>query len=140
MVRLQNRSSKLAPMFEGPYTVVRRNTGGSYELKDEQNELLSRNYVPSELKVVTLDESSIEEEYYEVEDIRDHRGEEGHREYLTKWKGYSEKDNTWQKASDFTDPTIIQRYWNKQKCYIEYNKDCKNNQTDKTNLFIKALK
>jgi hypothetical protein len=115
MVRLQNRSSKLAPMFEGPYTVVRRNTGGSYELKDEQNELLSRNYVPSELKVVTLDESSIEEEYYEVEDIRDHRGEEGHREYLTKWKGYSEKDNTWQKASDFTDPTIIQRYWNKQK-------------------------
>jgi hypothetical protein len=25
-------------------------------------------------------------------------------------------------------------------CYIEYNKDCKNNQTDKTNLFIKALK
>lgn len=115
MVRLQNRSSKLAPIYEGPYTIVRRNTGGSYELKDEQNELLSRNYVPSELKIVTLDESSIEEEYYEVEDIRDHRGEEGHREFLTKWKGYSEKENTWQKASDFTDPTIIQRYWNKQK-------------------------
>jgi hypothetical protein len=67
------------------------------------------------LKVVTLDESSIEEEYYEVEGIRDHRGEEGHREYLIKWKGYSEKENTWQKASDFTDPTIIQRYWNKQR-------------------------
>jgi hypothetical protein len=115
MIRLQNRSSKLAPIYEGPYTVVRRNTGGSYELKDEQNELLSRNYVPSELKVVTLDESSIEEEYYEVEGIRDHRGEEGHREYLIKWKGYSEKENTWQKASDFTDPTIIQRYWNKQR-------------------------
>ncbi|EIE87751.1 hypothetical protein RO3G_12462 [Rhizopus delemar RA 99-880] len=97
-----------------PYTVVRKNRGGSYELKDEQNELLHRNYTPSELKVVNMDESNIENEYYEVEEIRDHRGPIGHREFLVKWAGYGERANTWQKASDFTDPTIIEKYWDKQ--------------------------
>ncbi|EIE75595.1 hypothetical protein RO3G_00299 [Rhizopus delemar RA 99-880] len=97
-----------------PYTVARKNRGGSYELKDEQNALLHRNYTPSELKVVNMDESNIENEYYEVEDIRDHRGPIGHREFLVKWAGYGERANTWQKASDFTDPTIIEKYWDKQ--------------------------
>ncbi|KAG1391448.1 hypothetical protein G6F60_012563 [Rhizopus arrhizus] len=111
---LNSRSGKLAPLYEGPYTVVRKNKGGSYELKDEQNELMHRNYTPSELKIVHIDESNIEDEYYELEDIRDHRGPSGNREYLVKWAGYGERASTWQKAGDFTDPTIIQKYWDKQ--------------------------
>jgi transposase InsO family protein len=113
MVRLQHRPNKLAPLYEGPYTVVRKNKGNSYELKDELGELLHRSYVPSELKIVTIDESAIEDELYEVEDIRDHRGTPGEREFLVKWVGYGERANTWQKAEDFTDPTIIQKYWRK---------------------------
>ncbi|OAD80278.1 hypothetical protein PHYBLDRAFT_9972, partial [Phycomyces blakesleeanus NRRL 1555(-)] len=50
---------------------------------------------------------------YEVEDIRDHRGTAGQREYLVKWAGYGERTNTWQKAEDFTDSTIVQKYWKK---------------------------
>jgi hypothetical protein len=115
MVRLKQRANKLAPLYEGPYTVVRKNRGNSYELKDELGELLHRNYVPSELKIVTIDESAIEDELYEVEDIRDHRGQPGEREYLVKWAGYGERANTWQKADDFTDPNIIQKYWRKLK-------------------------
>ncbi|EIE86011.1 hypothetical protein RO3G_10721 [Rhizopus delemar RA 99-880] len=61
-----------------------------------------------------MDESNIENEHYEVEDIRDHRGPIGHREFLVKWASYGERTNTWQKASDFTDPTIIEKYWDKQ--------------------------
>lgn len=114
MVHLRSRASKLAPIYEGPYTVTRRNKGGSYELKDEQNELLHRNYTPSELKLVNIDESAIEDEYFEVEAIRDHRGNAGHREFLVKWVGYGERADTWQKATDFTNPTIVQKYWNKQ--------------------------
>ncbi|KAG0744648.1 hypothetical protein G6F29_013345 [Rhizopus arrhizus] len=63
MSRLNSRNGKLAPLYEGPYTVVRKNKGGSYELKDEQNELMHRNYTPSELKIVHIDESNIEDEY-----------------------------------------------------------------------------
>ncbi|OAD76541.1 hypothetical protein PHYBLDRAFT_157933, partial [Phycomyces blakesleeanus NRRL 1555(-)] len=81
-VRLQHRPNKLPPIYEGLYKVVRRNKGGSYELKVEQGELLHRNYTPSELKMATIDKSTIENELYEVEDIRDHRGAAGEREYL----------------------------------------------------------
>ena len=114
MVKLPSRTSKLAPIYEGPFTVVRRTQGGSYILRDDHTqELLHRNYVPSELKIVSVDESAIGDEYYEVEEIRDHRGKEGKREYLVKWVGYGERSNTWQTADDFSDPTIINKYWNK---------------------------
>ena len=116
MVKLPSRTSKLAPIYEGPFTVIRRTQGGSYILRDDHTqELLHRNYVPSELKIVSIDESAIEDEYYEVEDIRDHRGNEGNREYLVKWVGYGERSNTWQTADDFSDPTYINKYWNKQQ-------------------------
>ncbi|KAG1575272.1 hypothetical protein G6F47_013465 [Rhizopus delemar] len=95
MVKLPHRPNKLAPLYEGPYTVVRRTKGGSYVLKDEQNELLHRDYTPSELKVISIDESIIEDEYYTVEEIRDHRGSSGSREYLVKWAGYGDRANTW---------------------------------------------
>ena len=115
MVRLPNRSGKLAPLYEGPFIVVRKTQGGTYVLKDETNELLHREYVPSELKVVSVDETEIEDELYEVEDIRDHRGNPGHREYLVKWAGYGERVNTWEPAESFTDTKPINDYWKKTK-------------------------
>lgn len=115
MVRLPGRTSKLAPLYEGPFIVVRKTQGGSYVLKDEQNELLHRDYVPSELKVVSIDETAIEDEVYEVEDIRDHRGGPGQREYLVKWAGYGERENTWEKASSFTSTVPIDNYWKKKR-------------------------
>ena len=47
MVKLPNRATKLSPLYEGPFTVVRKTMGGTYVLKDEMNELLHRDYVPS---------------------------------------------------------------------------------------------
>jgi hypothetical protein len=89
------RSTSLSPLYDGPYTVVRKTRAGTYVLKDESNELLHREYVPFELKVVTIDESAIEEELYEVEEIRDHKDENGQRLYLVKWVGYGERENDW---------------------------------------------
>lgn len=133
IVRLQHRPNKLAPLYEGPYTVIRRNQGGSYELKDEQNELMHRNYVPSELKVVNVDESKLEDTYEEVESIRDHRGKPGNREYLIKWKGYGERGNTWHKAADFTDPNLIQKYWDKVRASRIQNEEASNTHSNDTN-------
>lgn len=113
MVKVRQRPSKLSPIYDGPYTVIRRNQGGSYELKDEMNEILHRNYVPSELKVVNVDEKSIEDEYFEIEAIRDHRGKAANREYLIKWRGYGERMCSWITADDVSDPHILQKYWKK---------------------------
>ncbi|KAG1437143.1 hypothetical protein G6F56_013247 [Rhizopus delemar] len=115
MVRLPARSGKLAPLYEGPFIVVRKTQGGTYVLKDETNELLHREYVPSELKVVSVDETEIEAELHEIEAIRDHRGNPGHREYLVKWAGYGERVNTWETADSFTEPKPIHDYWKKLK-------------------------
>lgn len=60
---------------------------------------------------MTIDESVIEEELFELEDIRDHRGLAGNREYLVKWVGYGKRANIWQKAKDFSDSAFIQKYW-----------------------------
>ncbi|RCI04426.1 hypothetical protein CU098_004721 [Rhizopus stolonifer] len=39
MMKLPNRPHKLAPIYEGPFVVVRRTQGGTYVLKDETNGL-----------------------------------------------------------------------------------------------------
>jgi hypothetical protein len=87
MIRLaEGRANKLAPLYSGPYVVVRRTQAGNYVLKNDTNELLHREYTPSELKVVSLDETALEEKVYEVETIRDHRIlPDGKTEFLTKW-------------------------------------------------------
>ena len=76
----------------------------------ETNELLPRNYTPSELKIVQIDEAAIED-FYEVEKILDHRGTEGNREFLVKWTNYGDEHNSWVKASDFSSSDMIQNYW-----------------------------
>ncbi|KAG1467964.1 hypothetical protein G6F56_004110 [Rhizopus delemar] len=115
MVKLPNRPHKLAPIYEGPFVVVRKTQGGTYVLKDETNELLHREYTPSELKIVSIDETPIEDDLYEFEEIRDHRGDIGEREYLVKWKGYGERANTWESYDSFTDTRGIDAYWQKKK-------------------------
>ncbi|KAG0310581.1 hypothetical protein BGZ99_000292 [Dissophora globulifera] len=49
------KREKLSPRHEGPYTVVRRTTGGFYELKDATGESLGRKFAPSQLKLVLDD-------------------------------------------------------------------------------------
>lgn len=117
MIRFaEGRSNKLAPLYSGPYIVVRRTRAGTYVLKDDANELLHREYTPSELKVVSLDETALEEKVYEVEEIRDHRElPDGTTEYLTKWCGYGERENDWLTPDLFSTPTPIANYWKKVK-------------------------
>ncbi|KAF9367099.1 hypothetical protein BGX21_007833, partial [Mortierella sp. AD011] len=65
------KGSKLAPRYEGPYTVVKRTSHGSYILKDGTGDTLKRHYAPSQLKLV-LDDFE-DTSTYEVEKIVDHR-------------------------------------------------------------------
>ncbi|GAA5817666.1 hypothetical protein MFLAVUS_011217 [Mucor flavus] len=111
MIRLPSRATKLSPLYDGPFHVVTKTKNGTYVLKDEMNDMLHRDYVPSELKVVTIDEKAIEDQVYEVKEIRDHRGPVSDREYLVCWVGYGERENSWLKSDAFTDPETIRKYW-----------------------------
>jgi Chromo (CHRromatin Organisation MOdifier) domain len=52
------------------------------------------------------------EEEYEVEQIRTHQTWGRHKtlQYLIKWKGYPESDNTWENADQIHVPTLIKLY------------------------------
>jgi hypothetical protein len=58
---------KLTPKYKGPDTVVNRNAGGTYLLRDGTVALLSRSYAPSQLKLILDDED--ESNTYEVKKI-----------------------------------------------------------------------
>ncbi|GJJ75097.1 hypothetical protein EMPS_07455 [Entomortierella parvispora] len=106
------RGNKLTPRYEGPYTVVRRTTGGSYELRDGTGESLSRNYAPSQLKLVLEDLNTLP--IFEIEYILDHRphpSRKGEWEYKAKWAGYSKDDYTWEPEENFIEKQCIREYW-----------------------------
>ena len=110
------RNGKLDPKYEGPYTVVRRTTGGTYQLKDGNGTLLGRNYAPSQLKLVLEDSTSAQT--FEIEKILGHRPhptKKGEWQYNVKWKGYAEEDNNWEPQENFVERTILKQYWSKQR-------------------------
>src|SRR5712671_3238938 len=47
---------------------------------------------------------------YEVEVIRAHRHQRRKLQYLIKWKGYPESDNTWEPAGNVQAPQLIRKY------------------------------
>ena len=44
MIKVATRAGKLAPAYEGPYTVLRQTQGGSYVLQDETGELINHEF------------------------------------------------------------------------------------------------
>ena len=84
---------------------------------------------------MNIDETAIEDELYEVEDIRDHRGGIHNREYLVKWKGYSDRESSWLTEDAFSSPEPIRKYWVKVRQLEELDRERKralNDASDKT--------
>lgn len=81
----KSRPSKPIPLYDEPYIVAGKNQGGSLGLKDEQNEFIRKNYTHSQLKMVNTYESHLENDLYEVEDIRVHHRSSGIRDFFVKW-------------------------------------------------------
>jgi len=50
------------------------------------------------------------EEQYEVEAIRAHRWRNNKLQYLIKWKGYPESNNTWEPVGNIQAPLLTQKY------------------------------
>ena len=53
-------------------------------------------------------------EDYEVEKILSHRNRRGRAEYLVKWLGYPDTENSWVKASELSAPDLLQEYRSQQ--------------------------
>ncbi len=59
---------------------------------------------------VLLDETTQNEEY-EIERILDHRQHRGRKQYLVKWKGYTDAENTWEPIKNLRNsPEALRQY------------------------------
>ena len=99
MIVNTGRSRNLDVNSIEPYSIVKRCTGGAYELLDATGHLYPRKVPSHELRVVTLPSAS--DISHEVEEIIDERKVAGLQEYLVRWKGSDQTYDTWEPVSMF---------------------------------------
>ena len=111
-------------MYIGPYTVVKRTLHGPYLLRDDTGAIYHRHVPIDQMKVVYTNnfidntqplykenDDDDESDVYVVDYIMNHKEEDGQFHYLVKWKGYDEKEATWEPEDHINDPQPIERYY-----------------------------
>ena len=93
--------------------IVRRNNGGAFVLKDVQGTLLARNVPISHLKTIGGQEDPANNVFH-IEAIVDHRINNNTMQYRVRWHGYSEHEDTWERADAFSSPEPIHKYWRRR--------------------------
>ena len=114
MMRDARRESKWDPVYEGVFTVVRRNRGGAYVLKDKLGEIIKRTVPADHLKLIKRrgDEVRIDNPSYEIERVTKHRYKGSRSEYFVIWKDKNLRPG-WEPVENIDDINIIKQYWKK---------------------------
>jgi hypothetical protein len=124
---LTHGTRKLHPRRHGPFEIIKRISPVAYKLKlpmawtihDVFHASLLRPYKETEQKGANYTRPPPDlvqgEAEYEVESIINHRHQGRNRalQYLLKWKGYPDADNTWEPADQVHAPELIKQYHKK---------------------------
>ena len=111
-IRNLHKQHKLDVDYLGPYKIVRRTQGGAYKLMDATGKVLERRFPPNLLKFIDCHDFA---EGFYVEKIIDDKIVDGKQYFLVRWYGYSPESDSWEQASAFDDPLVIERYFKRKK-------------------------
>lgn len=109
----KTRESKWDAKYEGPFTVIRRNRGGAYVLKDRLGETLKRTVPSDQLKLVIRKglETGVEDDNsLLIKKILSHRTVRNGYEYLIEWAN-KDVESSWEPVENFDDVAVIKKYW-----------------------------
>jgi transposase InsO family protein len=117
-------TSKLDPLFVGPFYVRKRNRNGAYKLKDQVGEKLARPVPVTKLKWVSDKDATLYDNEGApiekaqprgvVDKILKTKKDKGQTLFLVQWKNSSER-NQWLAAKAFDDPSFLIDYFRKGK-------------------------
>ena len=105
-------AGKLQPKYHGTYKIIGSTKHGNYRLENMDGTELKQSFVPERLKKVAHD--LVENDanaHVEIEKILGHRKRKNRYEYLVKWAGQSEEENSWEPEGHFDTIEIIEEYW-----------------------------
>src|SRR6266436_3986086 len=122
-LQLRHQKTKLAPKRYGPFKIVREVSPVAYQIKlpvswgihDVFHASLLSSYHENAVHRQNFSHPPPDliggEDEYEVEQIKNHRrhGRARRLQYLVKWKGYPESDNTWEPADQVHAPRGARR-------------------------------
>ena len=123
-LKLPHQSTKLAPKRYGPFTIMKQINPVTYQLilpatwqiHPMFHASLLSPYVETNAHGLNYSRPPPNliggEEFYEVEQIHGHRrhGRSRTLQYLIKWKGSPESDNTWEPADQVLAPDLLKEY------------------------------
>ncbi|KAL1499836.1 hypothetical protein AB1Y20_012521 [Prymnesium parvum] len=97
------RAHKMDLPYIGPYRVVAGpDERDRYTLRDLHGRRFNEFHV-SKLKLWPVEGDVLEDDYYVVEQVLDWRRRGDVLEFLVKWRGYSQKHNTWEPIENLND-------------------------------------
>jgi len=70
-----------------------------YKIKSMNNELIQGTFYEQELQFISLPD----ENTFIIESVLKERKIKGRKQYLVKWRGYSDKFNSWVNSEDIID-------------------------------------
>jgi transposase InsO family protein len=104
------RAQKSDPRYTGPFTIIRRNRGGSYVMTGPDK--TEYTFPPSVIKLISQNPITPDHQSAVVDKILDHRKLGSNQyEYLVKWKKLPASLNQWVLYKNFDELTPIHQYW-----------------------------
>lgn len=58
------------------------------------------------------------QEVFEVDQLISHQGRKGNREFLVRWKGFTDEHDTWEKEANLSCPNILKIYLKKHRLAV----------------------